>query len=85
MGQTLRLPTHNPLFLVPFGYGLGAIVYQLWESFRPLRYYPWEFRYRDAIEEGRIPSGVTLEEFRQKYDDYGHTIYSSDLENERPR
>lgn len=73
MGQVL--PTTNPLFLVPFGYGLGSMGVHLWEHIGPRRYHPWEFRYRDAIEEGRIPLTVTLDEFRAKYDDYGHTPY----------
>lgn len=75
MGQTLLLPTRNPLFLVPFGYGLGTMLTQLWECFGPQGYQPWEFRYRDAITEGRIPPQVTSEEFRAKYDDYGATPY----------
>ena len=69
------LPTRNPLFLFCFGYGLGTLVTQLWERFGPRRYHPWEFRYRDAIAEGRIPARVTLQEFRDKYDDYGRTPY----------
>lgn len=79
MGQ---LPTRNPLFLIPVGYsigcgvGIGAI--HLWERFVPRSYQPWEHRYRDAIQEGRIPSTVSLEEFRAKYDDYGHTAYVVD-------
>jgi hypothetical protein len=75
MGQSLILPTRNPLFLVPFGYGLGTMAVQLWEVIAPKEFYPWEFRHQDAINEGRIPSHVSLEEFRAKYDDYGVTPY----------
>jgi hypothetical protein len=82
MGQALELPTRNPLFLVPFGYGLGTMMTQLWERFGPRVYEPWEFRYQDAITEGRIPSKVTLEEFRAKYDDYGATPYIHDPKHE---
>lgn len=80
MGQAL--PTRNPLFLVPFGYGLGTMMVQLWDHFGSHGHYPWEFRYHDAITEGRIPSRVTLEEFRAKYDDYGHTVYTDDPKHE---
>jgi len=76
MGQVL--PTRNPLFLVPFGYGLGTMAAQLYERLGPRRYEPWEFRYQDAIAEGRVPPHVTCEEFRAKYDDYGATPYSGD-------
>lgn len=55
---------------------------QLYERFGPRHYEPWEFRYRDAIAEGQIPSHVTLEEFRAKYDDYGHTPYTPDPKHE---
>lgn len=51
---------------------------QLWERFGPRGYEPWEHRYHDAIAEGRIPAKVTLDEFRAKYDDYGHTPYIGD-------
>ena len=80
MGQAL--PTRNPLFLVPFGYGLGTMLVQLWERFGPSKYHPWEFRYRDAIAEGIIPQQVSLEEFLAKYDDYGHTPYATDPKQE---
>lgn len=80
MGQSL--PTHNPLFLVPFGYGLGTMVVQAWERFAPRGREPWEFRYHDAITEGRIPPHVTLDEFRAKYDDYGVTRYTPDPKDE---
>lgn len=76
MGQIL--PTTNPLFLVPYGYGLGTMIVQLWEQFGPRGYYPWEHRYHDAIAEGRIPQSVALDEFRDKYDDYGYTPYVPD-------
>jgi hypothetical protein len=79
MGQFL--PTRNPLFLVPFGYGLGTMMVQVFERFGPRGYEPWEFRYRDAITEGRIPSHVTLDEFREKYDDY-RTTYNPDPKHE---
>ena len=74
MGQ---LPTRNPLFLVPFGYGLGAMSVQLWERLGPRAYEPWEHRYNDAIAEGRIPCQVTPREFRAKYDHYGATPYEA--------
>jgi hypothetical protein len=69
-----RLPTRNPLFLVPLGWGLGSMAYCAWERFWP-KYHPWEHRYRDALAEGRIPPQVSLDEFRAHYDDYGRTPY----------
>ena len=54
----------------------------LYDRFGPREYQPWEFRYRDAIAEGRIPTKVTLEEFRVKYDDYGVTPYRPDPKQE---
>ena len=80
MGQ--GLPTQNPLFLVPFGYGLGTILVQLRERFGTQSYHPWEHRYHEAISEGRIPAHLPFEEFRLKYDDYGHTRYPLDPKQE---
>ena len=81
MGQVI-VPARNPLFLIPFGYGLGTIAVQLWDRFGPQHYQPWEFRYCDAITEGRIPPHVSLEEFRAKYDDYGATPYTPNTKDE---
>lgn len=78
MGQSLRVPTSNPLFLFPFYYGIATMTVQVWEQFGPRKYEPWEFRYRDALTEGRIPPHVTGAEFREKYDDYGFTKYKGD-------
>jgi hypothetical protein len=80
MGQALI--TRNPLILVPWGYGVGTMGVQLWQHYGPKGREPWEHRYDDAIAEGRIPQKVTLEEFRAKYDDYGHTPYNPDPKNE---
>lgn len=68
-----------PLIFPVFAYGLG-----LWPLFQwsgKKTYFPWEHRYKDAINARMISSGTTMAEFRANETKYGLYYYMSDPKN----